>query len=66
LYTIAFATTTDDAGLELEKNMFGVEEASIEESSQASIIGELFLFMRLSISSSPCVDPLIWWCIHEG
>jgi hypothetical protein len=31
LYTIAFATITNDAKLELEKNMFGVE-ASIEES----------------------------------
>jgi len=65
LYTIAFATTIDDVGLELETNMFGVE-ASIKESSQALVIGELSLFMKLSISSSPCVDPVTWWCVHEG
>lgn len=41
-------------------------EASIKESSQALINGELFLLMGLSISSSPCVDQLTWWCLHEG
>jgi len=65
LYTIAFATTTDDVGLKLEKKMFGME-TSIEEPSQTLVIGKLFLFLRLFISSSPCVDPLTWWCMHEG
>jgi hypothetical protein len=23
------------------------------------------LFRRVSIFSSPCVDPLTWWCMHE-
>jgi hypothetical protein len=45
--------------------MFGVG-ASIEESSWALNIGELFLFRRLSISSSTCADPLTWWQMHEG
>lgn len=64
-YTITFATTTDDARLKLEKKLFGME-TSIEKPFQALIIGKLFLFMRLSIFSSPCVDPLTWWCMHEG
>jgi hypothetical protein len=44
--------------------MLGVE-ISIEESFQALVIKKLFLFMKLSIPSFACVDPLAWWCIHE-
>jgi hypothetical protein len=45
--------------------MFGVGE-SVEESSRTLVIGELSLFMRLSIPSSPSEDPLVWWHNHEG
>jgi hypothetical protein len=51
--------------LEFEENMFGVG-ASIEESFQTLIIKELFMFGRLSIFSSTCVDPLTWWRMHKG
>ncbi len=61
LNTIAYATTIDDAGLELEENMFKMG-ASIEESFQALVTGELFLF----IFSFACGNPLTWWCMHEG
>jgi hypothetical protein len=61
--TFAIATI-DVIGPKLEENMFRVG-ASIEESSQALVIGELSLFKRLSIPSFACVDPLAWWCIHE-
>jgi hypothetical protein len=63
--TITTNTTFDDVGLEVEKNMFR-EETSIEESSRALITGELFLFRRLSISSSTCAYLLTWWHMHEG
>jgi hypothetical protein len=53
------------ARLELEENLFGVG-ASIEESSQALVIGELSLFGRLSIPSFACAYPLAWWWMHEG
>ncbi len=61
----SFATTIDDSRLELEKNVFEVR-ASIEESSQALVIGELSLFRRLFIFSSACANLLTWWCMHEG
>jgi hypothetical protein len=57
--TFAIATI-DVIGPKLEENMFRVG-ASIEESSQALVIGELSLFKRLSIPSFACVDPLAWW-----
>ncbi len=44
LNTIAYATTIDDVGLELEENMFGVG-ASIEESFRALVIRKVFLFI---------------------
>ncbi len=49
----------------LEKNMFGVG-VLIEESSWALVIRELSLFRRLSIISSACANPLVWWQMHEG
>jgi hypothetical protein len=61
----SFTITIDDARLELEKNVFEMK-ALIEESSQTLVIGELTLFKRLSIFSSACANPLIWWCMHEG
>ncbi len=61
LNTIAYATTIDDARLELGKNMFGMG-ASIEESFRTLVTRELFLF----IFSFACGNPLTWWCIHEG
>jgi hypothetical protein len=51
----SFITTIDDAGLELEKNVFEVR-ASIEESSQALVIGELSLFNRLSMYFVLCCN----------
>jgi hypothetical protein len=58
-------TTIDVVGEEFEENMFGVE-ASIEESSRALVIGKLFLFRRLYVLPSTCVDPFTWRHIHEG
>jgi len=29
------------------------------------IVGELLLFRRLSVISTACVDPFVWWHIHE-
>jgi hypothetical protein len=37
----------------------------MEKSSCALVVGELSLFRRLSVSLATCVDPLIWWRIHE-
>jgi hypothetical protein len=38
---------------------------SMEKTSCAFVVGDLSLFMRLSISFVTCVDPLAWWWIHE-
>jgi fructose-specific component phosphotransferase system IIB-like protein len=46
--------------IEKDNNIFGVD-ASMEESSRALIVGELFLFRKLSISPITCVDPLTRW-----
>jgi hypothetical protein len=27
---------------------------------------ELFMFKRLLVLPFECVDPLAWWCTHEG
>jgi hypothetical protein len=51
--------TIDVVGPQFEENMFGVG-VSIEESSQALVTRELYLFRRLSIPS------LAWWRMHEG
>jgi hypothetical protein len=50
--------------IEKDNNIFGVG-TSMEESSCAFVVWELSLFMRLSISTITCVDPLAWWQIHE-
>jgi hypothetical protein len=63
--TFVDVVTIDVVGEEFEKNMFGVG-ASIEESSCALIIKKLSMFKRLPILPFACVDPLAWWCIHEG
>jgi hypothetical protein len=47
-----------------EGNIFRVG-ASFEESSQALVSRELFLFRRLSIPPTTCEDPLAWWHNHE-
>jgi hypothetical protein len=55
-------------GLSIEEdktNMFGVG-VSMKKSSQASVIGELFIFQRLVILPPMCVDPLIGWKTHES
>jgi hypothetical protein len=44
--------------------MFGVG-TSMEESSCALVVGELYLFKRLSILASTCANPLSWWWCHE-
>jgi len=48
-----------------EGNMFGVG-TSMEESFCALVVGELYLFKRLSILASTCADPLSWWWCHEN
>jgi hypothetical protein len=50
--------------IEKYNNIFNVG-ASMEETSCALVVAELYLFMRLSISLVTCVDPLTWWQIHE-
>jgi hypothetical protein len=61
LNTIAYVTTIDDVGLELEENMFGVG-ASIEESFRALVTKRIvfvsFLFYMWKSTN--------WWCVHEG
>jgi hypothetical protein len=52
-------------GEEFEENMFGVG-SSIEESSHALVTRELFMFKKLPSLPFVYVDPLAWWCIHEG
>jgi hypothetical protein len=47
-----------------DNNIFGVS-AFMEESSCALVVGELSLLMRLYVTPTTCVDPLIWWRIHE-
>jgi hypothetical protein len=37
----------------------------MEKSPHALIVGELSLFMRLSVSLATCVDPLAHWWIYE-
>jgi hypothetical protein len=44
-------------------NMFGVG-TSMEEFSCALIVRFIYLFRRLSILASACVDPLSWWRCH--
>ncbi len=51
--------------VEEENNNIFYVGAFIEESSCAFLIGELFLFKRLSIVLDACVDPLVWWHLHE-
>jgi hypothetical protein len=50
---------------EEKTNMFGVG-ASIKESSQTLVIGELFLFRKVVIPPSMCANPLVWWKTHES
>ncbi len=47
-----------------DNNIFGVN-VSIEKHSYVFVVGELYLFKRLFIVPTSCVDPLVWWCIHE-
>jgi hypothetical protein len=54
-----------NVGEDFEENMCGVG-ASIEEFSCKLVIGDVSLFNRLPNFPSACVDPLAWWCIHEG
>ncbi len=49
---------------EEDNNIFGVN-VSIEESSYVFVVGKLYLFKRLFIIPTACVDPLALWCIHE-
>ncbi len=49
---------------EEDNNIFGVS-VFIEKKSYVFIVGELYLFKRLFIVPTACVDPLAWWCIHE-
>jgi hypothetical protein len=46
--------------IEKDNNIFGVD-ASMEKSSHALVVGELFLFKRLLVSPVTCVNPLAWW-----
>ncbi len=58
----------DEPTLHIEKkdnNMFSVG-TSMEESSQALIIIKLFIFQRLFIPPSMCVDLLAWWWTQKG
>ncbi len=48
-----------------ETNMFGVG-ASMEESSRALVIKELFLFWSLAIPPPMCANPFAWLKTHEG
>ncbi len=41
-------------------------DASTEKSSHALVVGELFLFKKLFVTLTTCVDPLAWWQIHES
>jgi hypothetical protein len=45
--------------------IFGVN-ASIKKSPCALVVGELYLFKRLFITPTTCVDPLTWQQIHES
>jgi hypothetical protein len=38
----------------------------MEESSCAVVIRKLFLFWRLYIPLSKCVDPFAWWWTHQS
>ncbi len=38
----------------------------MEESFRVLVVGELYLFERLSILTFACVDPLFWWGHHEN
>jgi hypothetical protein len=56
----ACATKIDVPNSQFEEgNTFGVK-ASMEESSHV-LVGKIYLFKRLSILPSTCVDPLSWW-----
>jgi hypothetical protein len=48
-----------------EVEIFGVGE-SMEESSYALVTKKLFIFWRLSIPLSKCVNPFAWWWSHES
>jgi hypothetical protein len=50
---------------EKDINIFGVG-TSIEESSCALVIKDLFLFTILPIFIITCDDPLVWWCVNEA
>ncbi len=50
--------------IEKDNNIFNVG-ASMEKTSCALVVLELYLFKRLFISLATCVDPLAWWQIHE-
>jgi hypothetical protein len=64
--TTFIAKAIDVVKTKLEENMFGGGRGSIEESSQALVIGNLLLFRRLCISSFACANPLAWWRMHDG
>jgi uncharacterized Tic20 family protein len=38
----------------------------MEKSSRTLVVGELFLFRRLFIPLSKCLDTLAWWHTHES
>jgi hypothetical protein len=63
----ACATIIDVLNFQSEEkgNMFSVG-ASMEKSSCALVVRELYLFKRLSISTYACVDPMFCWRSHEN
>jgi uncharacterized Tic20 family protein len=46
-------------------DIFGVK-LSMKKHSQTLVARELFLFWRLFIPLSKCLDPLAWWRTHES
>jgi hypothetical protein len=60
-----FRITEPNEQLEDDIKIFGVG-TFVEESSQALVTGELFLFRRLHVPPIACEDPFAWWHINEG
>jgi hypothetical protein len=57
-------STSHDDEFEDEGNVFGVGTSF--ESFQVFITRELLLLKRLSIPSTTCENPFIWWHNHKG
>ncbi len=72
IYIIIQACATPIDGLIVRSNDFIEEDnnifyvATFIEESSCALVGELYLFRRLFLTTVACVNPLVLWCNHES